>query len=58
MYYQNLPYRILCDGKVIARFLYQSDRDVALDSLREQHDDSAFTADTARDLDARSGRKE
>ncbi|KKN66077.1 hypothetical protein LCGC14_0475550 [marine sediment metagenome] len=37
-----MEYKIVCDGKVIARFVNECDRDYALDALAEQFPDSEF----------------
>lgn len=40
---EEMPYKICCDMKVIAQFKHESDRNVAIDALRDFHDDCEFT---------------
>ncbi|GAG37218.1 unnamed protein product [marine sediment metagenome] len=44
MYADSMRYEIKCDGKVIARFLYESDRDLCLVAMREAFDDVVIEA--------------
>ena len=36
-------YLILCDGRVVAKFKFEGDRDACFDCLRERHPDHEFT---------------
>jgi hypothetical protein len=38
----TMKYQIHCDGKVIAAFLNESDRDLCFDALCEAYDDCVF----------------
>jgi hypothetical protein len=36
-------YEIYCDGKLIAKFWHEHDRDICIKALREEHDDCEWT---------------
>jgi hypothetical protein len=38
----GMSYKIVCNGKVIAAFVNESDRNVCIEVLREMYDDCTF----------------
>ena len=46
---ENFDYKIVADGKIIALFLVEYDRDIAMDALQEEFDDCEFVANYSGD---------
>ena len=41
---ENFEYGIALEGKIIAKFVYETDRDYSMDALAEMFDDYKFDA--------------
>lgn len=43
-----MKYHIICNGKRIASFIHESDRDICLDCLREFYEDTNFQSENSK----------